>query len=255
MTSEQNRSLDVFGVRPAAEAVSHLSKAIVDGAGAFLARICLPAAEELGLLLRDRVSNWRAKNATKIVLESSSILQRRAEEEEVHAHPRIVSAVIEKGSWTDDPQLQHMWAGLLASSCTSDGRDYSNLMFANILEQLTPSQALLVRMSVRRTRKLKVGAGWIASRNNTATASLTDLVAETGISDPIKIDLELDHLRALGLLDLDGGFPVRGNVLDADITATAFSLHFFARCEGHIGSLDTFYSDVEVVSVDTSSVP
>lgn len=32
-----------------------LAQGAVDGAGAFLGRICLPAAEEFGLLLRDKV--------------------------------------------------------------------------------------------------------------------------------------------------------------------------------------------------------
>jgi hypothetical protein len=39
--------------KPVEEAVKIATKGAVDGVGAFLSRICLPAAEEFGLLCRD----------------------------------------------------------------------------------------------------------------------------------------------------------------------------------------------------------
>lgn len=48
--SEDNKSLDVLGVKPIADSVNTVTKGTVDGASAFLSRICLPAAEEFGLL-------------------------------------------------------------------------------------------------------------------------------------------------------------------------------------------------------------
>lgn len=67
MTDDKPKSFDIFGIRPLAEAINTLTKGAVDGAGAFLSRICLPAAEEFGLMLRDKVSSWRAKNAVAII--------------------------------------------------------------------------------------------------------------------------------------------------------------------------------------------
>ena len=70
MTENESRSLDVLGIKPVAEALSHATKNSIDGASAFLGRICLPAAEELGLLLQDKVRAWRAKNAVSVVAEA-----------------------------------------------------------------------------------------------------------------------------------------------------------------------------------------
>ena len=53
----------MFGLAAYGEALNTLAKGAVDGASAFLSKICLPAAEEFGLLLRDKLSVWRAKNA------------------------------------------------------------------------------------------------------------------------------------------------------------------------------------------------
>ena len=64
--AEDGKSLDVFGIKPVADSINTVTKGAVDGAGAFFGRICLPAAEEFGLLLRDKVSAWRARNIVRI---------------------------------------------------------------------------------------------------------------------------------------------------------------------------------------------
>lgn len=68
MSDEKSKSLDVLGVKPFADAINTTTKGIVDGAGAFLGKICLPAAEEFGLFLKDKVSTWRGNNALQIVV-------------------------------------------------------------------------------------------------------------------------------------------------------------------------------------------
>jgi len=54
-----------------------------------------------------------------------------AESANVHAHPRLVGLILEQGSWVALDEMQEMWAGLLASSCTESGDDESDLMFAD----------------------------------------------------------------------------------------------------------------------------
>ena len=136
MTTEDQGKGDLFGLAAYGEAINTLAKGAVDGAGAFLSKICLPAAEEFGLLLRDKVSAWRAKNAIDITQEAEKIL---ADQNalEVHAHPRLVMKILSEGSWTNDEKVKSFWAGLLASSCTEDGNDESNVIFLNILSQIT----------------------------------------------------------------------------------------------------------------------
>jgi hypothetical protein len=54
------QGLDIFGIQPTAEAVNKVTSAAVDGAGAFLSRICLPAA------VRIRVS--AARQSAKLAI-------------------------------------------------------------------------------------------------------------------------------------------------------------------------------------------
>jgi hypothetical protein len=139
---------DLLGLRPFGQATKIVAQAAVDGAGAFLGRICLPAAEEFGLLLRDKVSAWRAKNAAAITTTAEELLEASGGIIDKQAHPRIVGKVLEHGSWEDDETVQTMWAGLLASSCSSDGKDQSNLVFINLLEQMTSAQPSSTRSPV-----------------------------------------------------------------------------------------------------------
>ena len=51
MGKDENKSLDLLGIKPILHAINTFSKGTVDGASAFLSRVCLPAAEEFGLLI------------------------------------------------------------------------------------------------------------------------------------------------------------------------------------------------------------
>src|SRR5262245_22227473 len=120
MTNGENesKSLDVLGIKSYGDSLKIATQGLVDGANAILSRICLPAAEELGLLFRDKVVHWRETQAFKIDEKADKKLRSQPNFEQKHAHPRLVGAIVEHGSWVDAENVQEMWAGLLASSCT-----------------------------------------------------------------------------------------------------------------------------------------
>src|SRR4030042_1403244 len=130
--TEKNKN-DIFGIGSYGETI----KCGVESAVRFLEALCLPAAEEVGILFQDKVHIWRLKNTIPIIQEAQKILDKRSNFESLHAHPRIAIKVIKEGSCVDDPNLQKMWGGLLASSCTKDGADETNLIFVNILCQIS----------------------------------------------------------------------------------------------------------------------
>lgn len=236
--NESNNSLDILGIRPIANSIESVTKGIVGGASAFLSRICLPAAEEFGFLLRDRVGSWRAMNAAAITNHAEKLLGASSEQTQLQAHPRIVAGVIELGSWSDAEEVQKMWGGLLASACTPDGRDDVNLIFLDLLSKLTLSQARLFDYICKNSGKTMSPAGWIQA--NRFTMSLDSLKSVTGLTDPHRIDLELDHLRSIFLIaDGSGGFEP--NSTEADMSPTALALQMFARCNGSNVDPITFF--------------
>lgn len=76
-----------------------------------------------------------------------------------------------------------------------------------------------------------VGDGTTTRRLRIFKVSLTQLQEIAGVVDSHRLDRELDHLRALGLVD--GGF--NADEFEAYLTPTALALHMFARGQGHRG--------------------
>lgn len=158
MTSpSNNRSVDLLGVKPIADSVKTVIEATIAGAAAFLSRICLPASEEFGFLLRDKVSNWRARNLARIAARAEQHV--RDHQSTGSANPRVLMFAVEQGSWAEDDQIQAMWAGLIASSCTADGRDDLNLLFMNLLAQLSVPQVRILSYGCAHVAKFVVKPG------------------------------------------------------------------------------------------------
>ena len=231
MENGENKSLDILGVKTVADSIKIGTQAAVDGASAFLGRICLPAAEEFGLLLQDKVRNWRQNNTVKMLQEAEAKFNKFNGDIEKHAHPRLVSQIIGHASWVDEDLVQGMWAGLLASSCTEDGQDESNLIFTSILGQITSLQARVINYSCENPKIHITPAGWI-SAEEMLSVELKVIEEITECSDFHRLDRELDHLRSLELIQ--GGFDTHST--NADITPSALALQLYVRSQGYIGS-------------------
>jgi hypothetical protein len=236
MSDEEKKGGDIFGIAPYGETLKVATQGLIDGLGSILAPLCLPAAQELGLHWRDRVAYWRAKQALDIAKKMQEMLGNSGS---MHAHPRLVMRIIEDGSWSDDDAIQRMWAGLLASSCSEDGRDESNLIFVNLLGQLTLSEVRLVNFSCKESQVALTPAGWLEATRDICTASA--LAQVTGIADFHRLDREVDHLRSLGLLTITAGFMGMAQEKMADITPSSIGLQLYARSQGHRGSPEEFY--------------
>jgi hypothetical protein len=154
MEDDNTKSLDLLGIKPLADSLKISIQAVVDGVSAFLSRICLPAAEEFGLSIKDRVHLWRESNKVILLYKAEQKLNKFSSEKGKHTHPRIVGEILNHGSWVEKEDIQNMWAGLLASSCTEDGQDDSNLIFISILRQLTSLQASLLNYCCENSKRV-----------------------------------------------------------------------------------------------------
>lgn len=236
MADPESRSLDILGVKPVADALLQVTKATIDGVSAFLGRICLPAAVEFGLLLQDNVRSWRATNAIRVLTAAQNRIGKLANTEPVYAHPRLVATIIDKASWTDDKVLQDMWGGLLASSCCADGHDDSNLIFVNMLTQLTHLQSRVVRYACENSEKALTASGLIMP-NGDLEVDMSTIFSIAETEDIHRIDQDLDHLRGLELIR-SGFHP---SMLTVDITPSALALNLYVRCQGYRGSAVDYF--------------
>ncbi len=206
---------------------------------AFLNRICPSATAEVRQLLREGLSNYRVASAVEIALKTEEGFAAIPENEKLRVHPRIVARILEDGSWAEVDWIQQLWAGLLISSSTFDGKDESSLSFVDLLSQLTHIHVRIFVAACTRTSKFVSGLGRVSSRPFSCTTE--EIMKITGSRDLIRIERDLAHLTELGLLEerVKSRFFVA--VDEASITPTSLGLQLYARCKGHRGASQDFY--------------
>jgi hypothetical protein len=240
--SDSPQNADILGLKGFGDSMRIATQGVVDGAGAFLGRVCLPAAEELGLALRDRVSSWRAKNACQI-LSTANDLYTAIGMPPGAVNPRLIHQAIDQGSWIDDEVIQGMWAGLLCSAVTQDSSD-ENLLFVNLLAQLSGLQVRILLESVTSSQKYKIKHDLVGVQRLTLTIDQIQEVA--GSQDIQRIDRELDHLREIGLIGIPGSWNTGGGIdaasLVVDITPTPLAIHLYVRAQGFTQSPALFFN-------------
>lgn len=236
MADEKDNSIDLLGIKPISKSIEKVTDGIIDGARAFLSRVCLPAAEEYGLLLRDNVASWRLQRAALLAKKAEEKVRLHHGDENVVVHPRIAHSVLDEGSWVEDDVVHDMWAGLLASGCDMDGSDDSNIVFIGLLKQLTSIQVRILRFAVESADKYVTSVGWPVGES--VRVDINRLQEIAGTRDLLRLDRELDHLRSLELIGAGlfsgGGFSPDSD--EADISPSPLALHLYVRAEGFPGT-------------------
>lgn len=247
--NKNNDSFDIFGFKPFADAVDKTVQKSLEGIEGFLQLVCKPALGEIGLLLQDKVTYWRLNNIVNMLEKAKGKLDFQNGKLELKSHPRIGLSIIENSSLIDNDEIQDMWAGLFASSCTEGDSDDENLIFIELLKKLTVPQARILRYGVENSKKLIYSNGLILATK--LEIPFDELLKITGVSNYHRIDRELDYLRAIGLIcSYHGGFDPHLKNLVADITPTYLSLSLYVKSQGSTDNPDIYWKDELVTEED-----
>jgi hypothetical protein len=239
--ADKDKSVDLFGIKPIGKAVEIATKGSVEGAGAFLSRICLPAAEEFGLLLKDRVSSWRQNQAAQILQKTESKLGKSSNANQIHAHPRLVMLALEQGSWNDADEVQEAWAGLLASACDSEGKSQDNLIFMNLLAQMTTLEVHLLNYMCCLVTKYEAELSLPACGE--LRLSSEELCSIAGSSDLQSLDIQLDHLREIGIMATGSGIIMGSRYVN--LQPSALALNLYVRAQGSKMSVTEYFGPLQ----------
>jgi hypothetical protein len=226
----EQKALDILGIKPIGDAINTTVTKTFEGVEGFLKLVCAPALEEVGLLLKDHVRHWRLNNVLRILSKAEGKLEFNVEKLQIKAHPRVALSIIENGSLIDDDEVQELWAGLFVSSCTEDGQDDENLIFVDLLKQLTNIEARILKHSCETARKIYYPNDLLLAEE--IQVGCNQLIELTGVKNVHRIDRELDHLRSLNLLEDDSGFDVDDETLTANIRPTALALNLYVKSQG-----------------------
>jgi hypothetical protein len=222
----------------------------VAAALAFLGRVSAGAFDEACRLLREGLSNFRLANAVQIVLTAERMLSFSVHADRLRAPSKIVLRILEDGSWAEAESAQHLWSGLLATSCSASGSDESNLVFVDLLCQLTSTHGRILATACTKSTKFIAGAGRISSRP--VSLSARELTQITGCRDLIRIHRDLEYLADLGLLKSVVRSHSFSPLEETEIAPTGLGLQLFARSNGYRGETREFYNVDETPSAPSN---
>ncbi len=140
MTNEEKRNGDLLGTKAVGKALEQT----IMGIGQFLGKICMPAAEEFGFLLKDTMAHYRLRNLERIIQKAAKRMNANKSEIPGDASPRLMKEILEEASWESDNAVQEMWAGLIAGSAEGGEKNDDNMMYIGTLKLLTAFQARLI---------------------------------------------------------------------------------------------------------------
>lgn len=237
---------DILGIEPVAESAKIVIEKSFNGLGAFLESVFMPGLQEFGFLIRDQVRTWRLNNALSVMNKAKGKLNYENGELNIKANARVGLAIVENCSMVDNAELQDMWAGLFASSCTEDGKDDSNIIFVDLLKRMSIIEAKVLKYSCENCKKKIYPNGLIVG--DELSISLDKLVSITEIDDLYRLDRELDHMNSLSLFQINlsgisGGFLANDKSLKANISPSALALNLYYKCTGVNKSEKEFWGD------------
>lgn len=200
----------------------------------FLRRICPAVAEQASTLFYAELSNVRVANAVEITLKAEKLLAHDPSADQMLAHPDVILRILEDGSWVDVEGIQQLWAGLLATSCTTEGQDDSNLVYVHLLSLLAPihtrilSAACAKAMSVMATRE--------APSPHLIASSPEEMARLTGSTNLMKVHRSIAELSDLGLLEKSSRVSAHAVSMITRTRPTHLGLEMYARCSGERGA-------------------
>ncbi len=243
----KDNSFDPLGLKALGETGHEVTDATIKGVSGFLATVCKPCCEEFGLMLKDKVRQWRLNNIAKVIEKSHNKLSFENGELNLIANPRVGLSIMEECSIVDDEELQDLWAGLFASSCTPDGRDDSNMNFVDLIKRMSSVEARILKYGCEHAPKEIYPNRLIVASE--ISVSFPQLISIAGTDDIYRLDSELDHMRSIMLLNHSslfrrgGGFVAGDKTLKADITPSPLGLNLYYKTHAINSTPEEFWKE------------
>ena len=240
-------SEDILGLKSYGDA---LNKS-VEGVYKVFSIVCKPVLEELGQMAKDKVRVWRLNNIHNILEKANSKFEYKDGEIDLKINPKVALAIIENGANEDNEDLQEMWAGLLASSPSKDGLNDENIIYVNVLKQISSIEVKILKYVCEHSRKFEPVPGILGAY---IEISEETLIALTGISDFNQLESIFNHLYSLLLFKSMSGifadfnysnfhFKNNSKALTIGLNPTALAFNLYFRCIGFKGSIQDYLKE------------
>jgi len=172
--------------------------AAIEAAKEFLEKIAGPAAEEVGLLLQDKVRIYRFRNQLKMLAKAQKMLD-DAGVSPTSVPLKTLLPLLEGAALEEEDDLSTKWAALLANAATPNSPLAIYPSFPHILSQLSPRDARVLDEIYDLALRLGLVPGQWAERGGKRES----IMQVMGMSIE-EFDLVTDNLIRLGLCSGQG---------------------------------------------------
>jgi len=170
--------------------------AAIEAAKKLLEKLVGPATEEVGLLLQDRVRQYRIHNQLVVLGKTQEMLEDAGIEPE-SVPLRVLVPILEGAALEDDESLSTKWAALLANAAKKGNNVNLFPSFSNILSQLSPRDAAILDILSREKWHHKE-----KPENKVLLAFRPTIQKSLELSDS-EYDLSVDNIVRLGICVAD----------------------------------------------------
>ena len=120
--------------------------------------------------------------------------------------PEVGVPIAEKLSYVSDPDLRELYTNLLAKASSTDTQSQAHPSFVNVLNNLSPDEAQLVRQFQRQAGAIPFITAKFVNPTKNHWLQLVDvhfeLLPETKIAFPANLPAYVSNLEGLGLIDI-----------------------------------------------------
>lgn len=195
----------------------------IERVGRFLDTISRGVVTELSQLLGQQVAYWRFKNAVNTALKAQTFLESKGlRTQQLSAELRVIVPLVEGASYEDEPNLQNMWASLLAASISPEFDAAMHPKYSEVLKQISPLEAQLLNDIYNRKQE-RVRHGWVYAILESESWKYI-----LGITNQ-ELQPFFVNLDRLNLIQMVDGRGEEGYFLSS-ISVRPFLLDFMERC-------------------------
>ncbi|MFZ0302666.1 MAG: PilZ domain-containing protein [Terracidiphilus sp.] len=194
----------------------------------FLCRLSHSGAEEAILLLGGHLDTARTECVFEIALGAEKLLSTERDADRMRADPKLVAHILREGSWAHSVQQKQLWIGLFANSCKPEGWDDSNMIFADMLVNITPAQATIFIEGCNRA--LESMRETDTTPPHRVVLSPHDMSELTKMYDLTRVATDVAYLYNLGVIDRLFDFTSYVETENFDITPSSVGIDLFLRC-------------------------
>jgi hypothetical protein len=247
---------------PIDKVVEKTASELVEGVSSFFGKICMPAADELGQIIKDNIKFYRLKNLYRISVKTKKLLGSK-ENFESSISPKLLKEIIDESSWESDDTIQNYWAGLLAGEIKTNSNGDDAIIYTSVLKDMSSYEARLVDIiysdnCITELINAREGGKHEFVGNPPITIPIVSILkaSPTPLNYIVKnrnhediINNEKDHGLAFGFIKPQLQSLIRKNLIDdwtnlgkkIEFNVTSSGLDLYMRCSGYkIYPLDAY---------------